>query len=46
MEGTGGVGAWSVETSEWMLVLLALGFVVALVGVVKLLKMLWAAISG
>lgn len=46
MNETGGLGAWSFEISEWMLVLLALGFIAALVGVVKLLKMLWAAMSG
>ena len=46
MQGAGGLGTWSIEISEWMLVLLALGFVAALVGIVKLVKLLWAAISG
>lgn len=46
MQGTGGLGAWSIEISEWMLLLLASGLVVALVGVVKLVKLLWAAMSG
>ena len=46
MNPAGSLGAWSIEISEWMLVLLAFGFVVALVGVVKLVKMLWAAMSG
>lgn len=45
MQGSGGLGAWSIEISEWMLLLLALGFVVALIGIVKLVKLLWAAIG-
>lgn len=43
MQGSGGLGAWSIEISEWMLLLLALGFVVALIGIVKLVKLLWGA---